>query len=122
MLSYVRAENMSNECEMCRCWEKWDSFHSCSLSQLLSSVGQQAAKLDNQFKVMSVVLHPSSPEVFLCGGYSSVVKAWDSRSCKVKLITLPTADKSFVISGCLYTVDMHTLNIRSVSANSLATH
>ncbi|XP_072221800.1 WD repeat-containing protein 25 [Leuresthes tenuis] len=45
--------------------------------------GQQAVKLDNQFKVMSVVLHPSSPEVFLCGGYSSVVKAWDSRSCKV---------------------------------------
>ncbi|XP_038584346.1 WD repeat-containing protein 25 [Micropterus salmoides] len=45
--------------------------------------GQQVVKLDNQFKVMCVVLHPSSPEVFLCGGYSSVVKAWDSRSCKV---------------------------------------
>ncbi|TKS86699.1 WD repeat-containing protein 25 [Collichthys lucidus] len=45
--------------------------------------GQQVVKLDNQFKVMCVVLHPSNPEVFLCGGYSSVVKAWDSRSCKV---------------------------------------
>ncbi|XP_049917161.1 WD repeat-containing protein 25 [Epinephelus moara] len=45
--------------------------------------GQQLVKLDNQFKVMCVVLHPSNPEVFLCGGYSSVVKAWDSRSCKV---------------------------------------
>ncbi|CAJ1073465.1 LOW QUALITY PROTEIN: WD repeat-containing protein 25 [Xyrichtys novacula] len=45
--------------------------------------GQQVVKLDNQFKVMCVVLHPSNPQVFLCGGYSSVVKAWDSRSCKV---------------------------------------
>ncbi|XP_037342528.2 WD repeat-containing protein 25 isoform X2 [Pungitius pungitius] len=45
--------------------------------------GQQVVKLDNQFKVMRVVPHPSSPEVFLCGGYSSMVKAWDSRSCKV---------------------------------------
>ncbi|CAG5866517.1 unnamed protein product [Menidia menidia] len=45
--------------------------------------GQPTVKLDNQFKVMCVVPHPSSPEVFLCGGYSSVVKAWDSRSCKV---------------------------------------
>ncbi|XP_034713831.1 WD repeat-containing protein 25 [Etheostoma cragini] len=45
--------------------------------------GQQVVKLDNQFKVMCVVLHPSNPDVFLCGGYSSVVKAWDSRSCKV---------------------------------------
>uniref|UniRef100_UPI0037E87D1F WD repeat-containing protein 25 n=1 Tax=Semicossyphus pulcher TaxID=241346 RepID=UPI0037E87D1F len=45
--------------------------------------GQQVVKLDNQFKAMCVVLHPSNPEVFLCGGYSSAVKAWDSRSCKV---------------------------------------
>ncbi|XP_068436853.1 WD repeat-containing protein 25 [Clinocottus analis] len=45
--------------------------------------GQQVVKLDNQFKVMCVVPHPSSPAVFLCGGYSSMVKAWDSRSCKV---------------------------------------
>ncbi|XP_026156461.1 WD repeat-containing protein 25 isoform X1 [Mastacembelus armatus] len=45
--------------------------------------GQQIVKLDNQFKVMCAVLHPSNPEVFLCGGYSSTVKAWDSRSCKM---------------------------------------
>ncbi|XP_047467673.1 WD repeat-containing protein 25 [Mugil cephalus] len=45
--------------------------------------GQQSVKLDNQFKVMCVALHPSNPEVFLCGGYSSSVKAWDSRICKV---------------------------------------
>ncbi|XP_058470855.1 WD repeat-containing protein 25 isoform X1 [Solea solea] len=45
--------------------------------------GQRIAKLDNQFKVMCVALHPSNPDVFLCGGHSSVVKAWDSRSCKM---------------------------------------
>ncbi|XP_071355103.1 WD repeat-containing protein 25 [Trachinotus anak] len=45
--------------------------------------GEQVVKLDNQFKVMSVALHPSNPDVFLCGGYSSVVKAWDSRSRKM---------------------------------------
>ncbi|XP_012707403.2 WD repeat-containing protein 25 [Fundulus heteroclitus] len=45
--------------------------------------GQQTVKVDNQFKVMCAVLHPNSPDVFLCGGYSSVVKAWDSRCCKV---------------------------------------
>lgn len=53
-------------------------------------VGQQIAKLDNQSKVMCTVLHPSNPDIFLCGGYSPVVKAWDSRSCKVRLINLPT--------------------------------
>uniref|UniRef100_A0A3Q3A7A3 WD repeat domain 25 n=1 Tax=Kryptolebias marmoratus TaxID=37003 RepID=A0A3Q3A7A3_KRYMA len=47
---------------------------------------QQAVKLDNQFKVMCVALYPSSPDVFLCGGYSSEVKAWDSRCSKVGLI------------------------------------
>lgn len=59
-----------------------------SLSYSFLSAGQQVVRLGNQFKVMCVVLHPSSPDVFLCGGYSSVVKAWDSRSSKVKLINL----------------------------------
>ncbi|XP_053291175.1 WD repeat-containing protein 25 [Pleuronectes platessa] len=45
--------------------------------------GQQKVKFDNQFKVMCAVLHPSSPDVFLCGGHSSVVNAWDSRSSKM---------------------------------------
>lgn len=45
--------------------------------------GQQIVKVDNQFKVMCVALQPSNPEVFLCGGYSSLIQAWDSRSCKV---------------------------------------
>lgn len=62
------------------------------------TVGQQIAKLDNQFKVMCAVLHPSNSDVFLCGGYSSVVKAWDSRSCKVKPINLLTVDLSFLLT------------------------
>ncbi|XP_019743755.1 WD repeat-containing protein 25 [Hippocampus comes] len=45
--------------------------------------GQRIVKADNQFKVMCVVSHPVNSEVFLCGGYSSVVNAWDSRCCKV---------------------------------------
>lgn len=44
---------------------------------------QTIVKFDNQFKAMCVALHPNQPEVFLCGGYSSAVKAWDSRSGKV---------------------------------------
>ncbi|XP_077415270.1 WD repeat-containing protein 25 [Vanacampus margaritifer] len=45
--------------------------------------GQCIVKADNQFKVMRAVWHPANPEVFLCGGYSSTVNAWDSRCCKV---------------------------------------
>ncbi|XP_056446333.1 WD repeat-containing protein 25 [Gadus chalcogrammus] len=48
--------------------------------------GQQLVKVDNQFKVMCVALQPSDEHVFLCGGYSPVVKAWDARVSKaVKL-------------------------------------
>nr|XP_061799025.1 WD repeat-containing protein 25-like [Nerophis lumbriciformis] len=45
--------------------------------------GQRIVKADNQFKVMCVVPHPTNPEVFMCGGYSSMVNAWDSRCCKI---------------------------------------
>lgn len=82
--------------------EKIDRVLCFSLSRFLFislfSVGQQSVKLDNQFKVMCVALHPSNPEVFLCGGYSSSVKAWDSRICKVKLINLLTVDLPFLLT------------------------
>ncbi|KAI4882141.1 hypothetical protein NFI96_016956 [Prochilodus magdalenae] len=45
--------------------------------------GQVVAKVENYFKVTCLALHPSDPNVFLSGGFSSEVKAWDSRSCKV---------------------------------------
>lgn len=58
------------------------------LACLFLSAGQGLATFDNQFRVMCVAVHPGSPEVFLCGGYSAAVKAWDSRCSKVKLINL----------------------------------
>ncbi|XP_020775194.1 WD repeat-containing protein 25 [Boleophthalmus pectinirostris] len=45
--------------------------------------GHPLVKLDAQFRVMCVAVHPSQPEVVLCGGYSPAVKAWDTRSAKV---------------------------------------
>ncbi|KAL0969608.1 hypothetical protein UPYG_G00229740 [Umbra pygmaea] len=48
--------------------------------------GQQIVKVGNEFKVMCLAVHPSDPEVFLCGGYSTEVKAWDIRTCKVERV------------------------------------
>ncbi|XP_010877834.2 WD repeat-containing protein 25 [Esox lucius] len=48
--------------------------------------GQPIAKVGNQFKVMCLAIQPDNPEVFLCGGYSAEVKAWDSRTCKVERV------------------------------------
>ncbi|XP_006632457.2 WD repeat-containing protein 25 [Lepisosteus oculatus] len=45
--------------------------------------GQQVANLRSQFKVTCLSFHPRDPNVFLCGGFSPEVKAWDVRSCKV---------------------------------------
>ncbi|XP_072545960.1 WD repeat-containing protein 25 [Salminus brasiliensis] len=45
--------------------------------------GQVVAKMENQFKVTCLAFQPSDPCVFLCGGFSAEVKAWDSRSCQV---------------------------------------
>ncbi|KAK7905059.1 hypothetical protein WMY93_017666 [Mugilogobius chulae] len=45
--------------------------------------GHSLVKLDVQSRVMCVSVHPSQPEVVLCGGYSPAVKAWDTRSAKV---------------------------------------
>ncbi|MCI4382917.1 hypothetical protein PGIGA_G00020310 [Pangasianodon gigas] len=44
---------------------------------------QVVARVDNQFKVTCLAFQPSDPTVFLCGGFSSEVKAWDSRTCKM---------------------------------------
>lgn len=44
--------------------------------------GQQVVKVDCRFKVMCVALRPGDEQVFLCGGYSPVVKAWDTRLAK----------------------------------------
>ncbi|XP_060789507.1 WD repeat-containing protein 25 isoform X2 [Neoarius graeffei] len=44
---------------------------------------QVVARMDNQFKVTCLAFQPSEPTLFLCGGFGSEVKAWDSRTCKM---------------------------------------
>lgn len=53
---------------------------------VFASSGQQIVKVGNQFKVMCLAVQPNDPEVFLCGGYSAEVKAWDARTCKVERV------------------------------------
>lgn len=86
-MSYNRSSLLTNAAKT-HCFKAALIFF-FSLSYFFFSAGGQIVKLDNQFKVMCVALHPSSPDVFLCGGYSSMVKAWDSRCSKVKVINLP---------------------------------
>ncbi|XP_056623737.1 WD repeat-containing protein 25 [Triplophysa dalaica] len=45
--------------------------------------GKTVVKMENEFKVGCVTPRPCDPDVFLCGGFSSEVKAWDVRSGKV---------------------------------------
>ncbi|XP_028829625.1 WD repeat-containing protein 25 [Denticeps clupeoides] len=45
--------------------------------------GQEVLKVDNHVKITCLALQPKQPEVFLCGGFSPEVKAWDSRSGKL---------------------------------------
>ncbi|KAJ8290511.1 hypothetical protein GJAV_G00013820 [Gymnothorax javanicus] len=45
--------------------------------------GQEVVGVNNQFKVTCLALQHSDPNVFLCGGFSPEVKAWDIRTCKV---------------------------------------
>lgn len=56
------------------------------VASVFGSSGQQIVKVGNQFKVMCLAVQPDNPEVFLCGGYSAEVKAWDARTCKVSCI------------------------------------
>ncbi|KAJ8394218.1 hypothetical protein AAFF_G00048010 [Aldrovandia affinis] len=46
-------------------------------------VSQEVAGVKNQFKVTCLAVQPSDPHVFLSGGFSPEVKAWDTRTCKV---------------------------------------
>lgn len=48
--------------------------------------GQQVIKVGTQFWVMCLAIQPTDPSVFLCGGYSPEVKAWDSRTGKVERV------------------------------------
>ncbi|RXM93066.1 WD repeat-containing protein 25 [Acipenser ruthenus] len=86
-----------------RCWKTYSShsgavrdacWSSCGRNILSGSfdttahltdveTGQRLAELRNEFRVCCLALQPRDPHVFLCGGFSSEVKAWDCRSCQV---------------------------------------
>ncbi|KAK1158699.1 WD repeat-containing protein 25-like isoform X1 [Acipenser oxyrinchus oxyrinchus] len=86
-----------------RCWKTYSShsgavrdacWSSCGRNILSGSfdttahltdveTGQRLAELRNEFRVCCLALQPRDPNVFLCGGFSSEVKAWDCRSCQV---------------------------------------
>lgn len=78
-------------------WNTWCDWSEC-VSFLYNSghsttdynwlTGKTVVKMENQFKVGCVTPRPCDPDVFLCGGFSSEVKAWDVRSSKVSLITM----------------------------------
>ncbi|XP_056152193.1 WD repeat-containing protein 25 isoform X1 [Lampris incognitus] len=86
--------------------------------------GQQIVKLDNQFKLMCVALHPTDRDVFLCGGYSSVVNAWDSRNCKVvkvyKARIQQTLDIMFLQGGAEFVTSTDSVSRDSADRTLIA--
>ncbi|XP_069064434.1 WD repeat-containing protein 25 isoform X2 [Pleurodeles waltl] len=59
-----------------------------------------------EFRISTVKFHPSNPNVFLCGGFSPSVNAWDIRSHKVirdfKAAIQQTLDILFLPEGNLF--------------------
>ncbi|XP_072486329.1 WD repeat-containing protein 25 [Notamacropus eugenii] len=45
--------------------------------------GTQLFSCKNEFRISAVKFNPNEPNIFLCGGFSPEIKAWDTRSCKV---------------------------------------
>ncbi|XP_074069188.1 WD repeat-containing protein 25 [Macrotis lagotis] len=45
--------------------------------------GIQLFNCKNEFRISTVKFNPNEPNIFLCGGFSPEIKAWDTRSCKV---------------------------------------
>ncbi|XP_051869784.1 WD repeat-containing protein 25 isoform X1 [Pristis pectinata] len=45
--------------------------------------GKQVISFCNEFQITCLAFSPTNQNVFLSGGFSSTVKAWDTRSCKV---------------------------------------
>ncbi|XP_009557446.2 WD repeat-containing protein 25 [Cuculus canorus] len=45
--------------------------------------GKQIFSIKNEFRISALKFHPAESNVFLCGGFSPEVKAWDIRTSKV---------------------------------------
>ncbi|KAG2457691.1 WDR25 protein, partial [Polypterus senegalus] len=57
----------------------------CSYCQTRQT-GQQLGKLRNEFKITCLSFLPGDHNIFVCGGFSPEVKAWDTRIGKVSVI------------------------------------
>lgn len=65
--------------------------------------GTQIFSSKNEFRVSTLKFHVSEPNIFICGGFSPEVKAWDIRNCKViktyKAAVQQTLDVLFLPEG-----------------------
>ncbi|XP_053131120.1 WD repeat-containing protein 25 isoform X1 [Hemicordylus capensis] len=65
--------------------------------------GLQTFSRKSEFRISTLEFHPLDPNVFICGGFSPEVKAWDIRTCKVikvyKAAIQQTLDIMFLPEG-----------------------
>ncbi|XP_061854684.1 WD repeat-containing protein 25 isoform X2 [Colius striatus] len=65
--------------------------------------GKQIFSSNNEFRISALKFHPTESNVFLCGGFSPEVKAWDTRTSKVlrvyKAAVQQTLDILFLPEG-----------------------
>ncbi|XP_038599758.1 WD repeat-containing protein 25 [Tachyglossus aculeatus] len=59
--------------------------------------GTQLFSSKNEFQVGTLKFHPNEPNIFLCGGFSPEVKAWDMRNCKVVRVYKAAAQQTLDI-------------------------
>nr|XP_009673791.1 PREDICTED: WD repeat-containing protein 25 [Struthio camelus australis] len=90
---------------------KWSSCGRRILSGGFDSVvhltdvetGKQIFSSKNEFRISTLKFHPAESNIFICGGFSPEVKAWDIRNCKVirvyKAAVQQTLDILFLHEG-----------------------
>ncbi|XP_009903415.2 WD repeat-containing protein 25 [Dryobates pubescens] len=65
--------------------------------------GKQVFSYKNEFRISSLKFHPTESNIFICGGFSPEVKAWDIRTSKVlrvyKAAVQQTLDILFLAEG-----------------------
>lgn len=65
--------------------------------------GKQIFSSKNEFRISALKFHPTDSNIFVCGGFSPEVKAWDVRTCKVtrvyKAAVQQTLDILFLTEG-----------------------
>ncbi|KAM8807470.1 WD repeat-containing protein 25 [Eudromia elegans] len=65
--------------------------------------GKQIFSSQNEFRISTLKFYPTDSNIFICGGFSPEVKAWDIRNCKVirvyKAAVQQTLDILFLPEG-----------------------